>query len=239
MLRTLVDVFTGNSSLDFFSVIFMLLSYAVILFVTLPVHEMAHAWTAYRLGDDTAKWYGRLSFNPLKHLDLVGTLMILLVGVGYAKPVPVNPMNFKNRKGGMALTALAGPASNLVMAIAAVGLYRVLSLVLGEVTVENGTVWYYSEVSLYLYVFLVEVFASINISLAVFNLLPVPPLDGTRIFGFVLPDRFNWWMERNSRIILPIFYVVLLTGSLSGLLSSIQHGVGGLICAIFGLPNLF
>ena len=233
MLRTLIDVFTGESSLDFFSVVFMLLSYAMILFVTLPVHEMAHAWTAYRLGDDTAKWHGRLSFNPLKHLDLIGTLMILLVGVGYAKPVPVNPMNFRNRKKGMALTAFAGPASNLIMAILAVGLYRVLLLVFEVLQVQSNLAYYY------LYIFLIGIFASINISLAVFNLLPIPPLDGSRIFALFLPERFTWWMERNSRIILPIFYVLLLTGSLNGLLDGIQHGVGGVICMIFGLPNLF
>ena len=224
MIRTLIDVFTGNSTLGFFDVIVMLAAYAVILFVTLPVHEMAHAWTAYRLGDDTAKFQGRLSFNPLRHLDILGSVMILLVGVGYAKPVPVNPMNFKNRKRGMALTAFAGPASNLLMAVFAVGLFRVFTLLPLS-----------AEVYLYLYIFLIEIFAGINISLAVFNLIPVPPLDGSRIFALFLPERFTWWMERNSRIILPVFYVILLIGVLDVPLSIIRTGVFRLIFALFGM----
>lgn len=122
----LITLLSYRESLSFEDIVFMLLGYAVVIFVALPFHEMAHAFAADRLGDHTAKWNGRLTMNPLKHLDVLGTVMICLCGFGYAKPVPVNPYNFKHPKRDMALTALAGPLSNLLMAALSLAIFRVL-----------------------------------------------------------------------------------------------------------------
>ena len=107
------DIIRNGFSLE---VLVSLMARVFVIFCVMPIHEFAHAFVAYKLGDDTARLSGRLTLNPLAHIDLVGALMIFLVGFGYAKPVPVNPRNFKNPKGGMAATALAGPISNLIMA---------------------------------------------------------------------------------------------------------------------------
>ena len=189
---------------SFAQLIFRLFAYAILVFAVLPLHEFAHAFAAHLLGDDTAKWNGRLTLNPLKHLDPLGALMLVFVGVGYAKPVPVNPFNFRNRKRDMALTALAGPASNLLMAVVAVALFRVCSLIITDM-----------QVLTYFWLVLIVVIARVNIGLAVFNLLPIPPLDGSRIFGLFLPERWTYTLERYSRQITLVVMVLLLVGVLN------------------------
>ncbi len=224
MLITLL----GNwGKLSFWDLLFMLVSYAAVIFVTLPVHEMAHAFAADRLGDHTAKWNGRLTMNPLRHLDVFGTIMLCLCGFGYAKPVPVNPYNFKHPKRDMALTALAGPLSNLLMAALSLAVFRVLYTFVDSVWFLNMAAWV-----------LVYTFASVNIGLAVFNLLPIPPLDGSRIFGFFLPDRFVYTMERYSQYITLGIMALLLTGVLDIPLSFLRSVVGNFLCLILGLHGI-
>lgn len=208
--------------------IFLLGAYAIIVFIVLPIHELAHAWAAHLLGDDTAKWNGRLVFNPLRHLDLFGTLMIVLFGVGYAKPVPVNPYNFRKPKRDMALCALAGPLSNIAMAIVAVAVFRICCFLVTD-----------SDLLMYLYLILIDVFASVNIGLAVFNLLPIPPMDGSKIFGLFLPDRWVYTMERYSRQISMVVILLLFTGVLDVPLSFLRGILGNLIGSMFGMPGLF
>lgn len=205
------------------NILMTLVVYAVLLLVVFPVHEMAHGFAAYLLGDKTAKYQGRLTMNPLAHMDPLGTLMMLLVGVGYAKPVPVNPLRFKNYKSGMALTALAGPLSNLLMAILGVGLYRVLIIF-----VSDG--WTLTLLRLGL----VELFASINISLAMFNLLPIPPLDGFRIVSYILPDKWVYMVNRYQQVITLVVLAVVFTGILDGPLNFLHNAVYGLILRMFG-----
>ncbi len=224
MLITLL----GNwGKLSFWDLLFMLMSYAAVIFVTLPLHEMAHAFAADRLGDHTAKWNGRLTMNPLRHLDVFGTIMICLCGVGYAKPVPVNPYNFKHPKRDMALTALAGPLSNLLMAALSLAIFRVLYTFVDSILILNMAAWV-----------LVYTFASINIGLAVFNLLPIPPLDGSRIFGFFLPDRFVYTMERYAQYITLVIMALLLTGVLDIPLNFLRGVVGNFLCLILGLRGI-
>lgn len=157
-----------------------LINLFVLLFVVLfinPIHEFAHAYTAYKLGDNTAKSQGRLTLNPLASFDLFGTLMFLLVGIGWAKPVPINPRNFKNQKSGMVITAAAGPVSNLLFAF-------ISCLVIGVIAKFTSSSTSSEYVSSAFYVL-----AEINIMLAVFNLIPLPPLDGSRIAAGALPDK--------------------------------------------------
>ena len=171
-----------------------LINLFVLLFVVVcinPIHEYAHALAAYKLGDNTAKSMGRLTVNPLASFDLFGTLMFLLVGIGWAKPVPINPRNFKKvpQKAGMVITAAAGPLSNLIVAF-------ISALVVGAVEkfAPVGSVTEYISLA---FVMLVQ----INVLLAVFNLIPLPPLDGSRIAAGILPDKIYFKLFKYDNII--------------------------------------
>ena len=225
---------------SFASVLLTVFAYAALIFCMLPVHEFAHALVATKLGDPTAKWHGRLTLNPLKHLDKFGTLMMLLVGFGYAKPVPVNSRYFQKPNRDLALTALAGPVSNLLMAVLSVGLFALLQFLFpDQLIVHVNGIEYGDEWVLYAYIVLINVFASVNLVLAVFNLLPIFPLDGSRIFGAFLPPKWNWKMQQYQQYISLVLMVLIFSGALDKPLYWLQHFVGGGICAMFGLPNLF
>lgn len=235
MVRALID---NNGS--WLGALFIVFSYAALIFCMLPIHEFAHAMVANKLGDPTAKWHGRLTLNPLKHLDKFGTLMMLLVGFGYAKPVPVNSRYFQKPNRDMALTALAGPVSNLLMALLSVGIFAALQLIFpNQLKVVGGMIYYSADWVLYAYIVLIEVFASVNLVLAVFNLLPIFPLDGSRIFGAFLPPKWNWKMQQYQHYISLAFMILIFSGALDKPLYWLQHFVGGGICHMFGLPNLF
>lgn len=234
----LYSLWSNWGKFGFIDIVFILVSYAVVLFVMLPVHEWAHAFAAHKLGDNTAKWNGRMTINPLKHLDIFGTIMMLTVGIGYAKPVPVNPYNFRKPKRDMALTALAGPVSNLLMAALSVAVFRVVLLLTGSVITPAGIYFGNDWARIFAMIF-INVFASVNIGLAVFNLLPIPPLDGSRILGLILPDRLMYQMERYSQYITIGIFALLLIGVLDLPLYYLRHWVGGLLCLLFGMPNLF
>ena len=224
MLRTIIS----NPDLGVVGISLIIVSYAALIFVMLPIHELAHAWVATALGDNTARWHGRLSFNPIKHLDLWGTLCLVLFGFGFARAVPVNPRNFRNPKRGMAITAAAGPISNLVMAFLSLLLYRVLY---STMPASPALEW--------CGIVLVYVFASVNLSLAVFNLLPIPPLDGSRIFAALVPSRWTYWMDRYHQYLTWGVMLLVATGSLSRPLGLLADYLGGLFCFVLGLPNFF
>ncbi len=151
------------------------LNFIIALVVAITVHEFSHAWMANYLGDPTAKYHGRVTLNPLKHLDLFGTIMLFLVGLGWGKPVPVNPNNLKSPKRDSALVSLAGPASNILVAIVIALPYKYLVINGGSDAI----------------IFLLQAVFDLNLILAIFNLLPLPPLDGSKILGFFIPRRFE------------------------------------------------
>lgn len=176
----------------------------VVIFLVLPIHELAHGWVAHKLGDDTAKRSGRLTFNPIASIDPIGALFILLFGFGWARPVPVNPNNFKHRRLGMALTALAGPMANILAGLLIALLYVGVFVLTGNG--DADLTWLYR---CFMY------FIQINVSLAVFNLMPVPPLDGSKILGAFLPDRITGQFYKYQRILVPVMFVLLFSGLLS------------------------
>ncbi len=182
-----------------------------IVIIALVVHECAHGFIAYKLGDPTAKYMGRLTLNPIRHLDPIGALCMLLFRFGWAKPVPINPMYFKNPKVGMALSSLAGPVSNILLSFIGTFFY-VFSVKLGNlIIISTGNASLYTPLS-YLYQFF-AMFAILNMSLAIFNLIPLPPLDGSRIMSIFLPQRAYFGMMRYERYIGIGFMVFLLVDS--------------------------
>lgn len=173
------------------------------VFCVFPIHEYAHAFVATKLGDDTPRLRGRLTLNPLAHIDIIGALMILIVGFGYAKPVPVNARRFKNPKSGMALTALAGPVSNLLMAF----IFSLVGNIISFAAYKAGV-----TSDLFRAVILFTALASqINVGLAVFNLLPIPPLDGSKILALVIPPKYYFkYLQYERYIIIGVFLLIFI-----------------------------
>lgn len=190
---------------DIYTIIIYILSTLAVVFLTLPVHEFAHALAAVKLGDQTPRYQGRLTINPFAHLDYTGMLCMILLGVGWAKPVQINARNFKNPKRGMALTAAAGPIANLIMAFIAMIIVNALSLLSGF-----GTTVYY-------FVLFVYYIANINVYLAVFNFIPIPPLDGSRLLSALLPDRIYYNLMRYEQYSFIALMVLIFALSRAGL----------------------
>lgn len=222
----LYNLLHGTLSVE--SAIMQILAVSIIVFLVMPLHEFAHGFVAYKLGDNTAKNMGRLRFSPTAHIDLMGALMILLVGFGWAKPVPVNPRNFKNPKVGMAITALAGPLSNILAAIVgAIFFYVNAFLAINGImpTVVYNLIYYF-----------ISYFISINISLAVFNLIPLPPLDGSKILFAFLPDKLVYKIYQYERQLNMILIFLIAFGALTGPLSFLQGLLADFIMGIVAIP---
>lgn len=216
-----------HGSLSIEGAIMQILAVSMIVFLVMPLHEFAHGFIAYKLGDNTAKNMGRLRFSPAAHIDPIGALMILLVGFGWAKPVPVNPRNFKNPKVGMAITSLAGPVSNILAAVVGAIFYYV-NILLAVKGVAPSIVFDL------LYYFL-SYFISVNISLAVFNLIPLPPLDGSKILFAFLPDKIVYKIYQYERQLNSILIFLIAFGALTGPLSLLQGLLSDFIMSIVGL----
>lgn len=203
------------------------------LLIAITFHEFAHAFAADKLGDDTPRNQGRLSLNPFKHLDLFGTIMLLFAGFGWGKPVQINSTNF-NRKFSLAkaeaIVAAAGPITNIILAF----LFEIIICAIAKF----APVFYMSQVG----IIIVEVLAgavSINVGLGIFNLIPLPPLDGSKILGGFLPYNAKNWLDSHTQIFEIIFVVLWIVGILSMIISPVinvvYRGIARLCAKIFGL----
>lgn len=210
------------SALDFGSMLDMVLRLAAVL-LCLTVHETCHGLAAYALGDPTARRAHRLSLNPLRHIDWFGLLMMFAAGFGWAKPVPVNPNYFKKPKQGMALTALAGPVSNFLLAL--------LTLLAARIFCDVAA---YSETNQRILDFLLMM-AVLSIGLGLFNLVPIPPLDGSKVLFAVLPDRVYDWLMRNERYGMLLLFALVFFDVGSNALSKTIQWVFDLFCRMVGL----
>lgn len=196
------------------TLLYALLAAGIMLLVGFPVHEFCHAWAAWRLGDSTARWQGRLTLNPVVHFDPVGGLMLLITALlsggswffGYAKPTPVNPMNLSGGRRGEAWVAAAGPVSNLVMA-------AIVAIPLRFLLDDLSLIRDLPDRAQQLIVLVPYYFVLINVFLFIFNLLPVPPLDGWKVLGGLVPSHIAWRMreiEQRYAMYIPIVFLVVI-----------------------------
>ena len=202
----------------------------LVTLLAIPCHEAGHALASWLMGDPTARNHGRLSLNPLRHFDLLGTICMVVAGVGWAKPVPTDVRRFKNPKAGMAVTALAGPAANLILAYLSMAVWKM--------------VYYWApanEISWFATYFL-QYMVVMNVGLAVFNLIPVPPFDGSRIFLLFLPPRLYFRAMRYERYIMGAVLLLVFFGLLDRPLSFCVSAVWelmdlttGFVDAAFGM----
>lgn len=204
--------------------------------IALTFHECAHAFVAYKLGDSTAKHMGRLTLNPMKHIDIVGALCMVLCGFGWAKAVPVDMRQFKNPKGGMAITALAGPVTNLLLGFIGAFIYA-LSVHLLPNSVNNELAYWLITI----WLTFIQYFGVLNIYLAIFNLIPLPPFDGSRILSAFLSDKYYIKLMQYEKHIALGFFLLLfvdsrfLGGYISGALSSVVYWFFNGFISLFNL----
>ena len=210
--------------MGFAEIITYVISCLVVIFITLPIHELAHGFVANKLGDPTARYQGRLTFNPLAHVDYIGAFSIIVFGFGWAKAVPVNMGNFKNPRRDMAITALAGPVSNLLMALVCNIIVCLFVYVIG-----------FKSIVLYYIVMFFNYISQISVSLAVFNLIPIPPLDGSRIISAFLPPRIYYNLMRYERYFFMLLIVLMASDVLAVPLS---YAISSVDSALFWLASL-
>ena len=208
---------------DWFGMLLMAMGVVASL-LCITVHEVSHGLAAYRLGDPTAKLNGRLTLNPISHIDPVGLLMMITVRVGWAKPVPVDSRNFRNPKRDMAVTALAGPASNFLLALLALFVASACYHFLPEGQVQAYAVLFFCYL------------AVLSTGLGTFNLIPLPPLDGSKILFSLLPERIYWTILRYERFLILAVVVLAWLGFFSGPLSQVMAWLLEGMCRVTGLP---
>lgn len=227
MLIDAIRSLLAGGSVSGEAILMQIIATLFVIFCILPLHEFAHGWMAEKLGDHTARAAGRLTMNPLASLDPFGALFLLLFGFGWAKPVPVNPWNFKKPKRDMAITALAGPVSNLLAALVGGILYFALYLFV----LPSASTSVFIAVDAFLSAYIV-----INVSLAVFNLLPVPPLDGSRVVSAFLSDRAMAAYYRYQNAIVMVLFLLLFSGVLDSPLNIAQNAALDGILWLASLP---
>ena len=192
--------------------------------LAITIHELAHGFIAFRLGDDTAKSLGRLTFNPVKHIDPIGLIMLMIFRFGWAKPVPVNMLNFRHPRKYMAVTALAGPVSNIILAVLIMFLYGIFFTLLGGALVggARGAVQDILVRS-----------AQISVALAVFNMLPIPPLDGSKVLFSILPDDTYFKLMRIERFGFILLILFIQTNAFRNTIGQATSSIFSFLTEIF------
>lgn len=222
---------TFLNSFDLSNLIYYLMRAAAAL-ICIVLHEMSHGYAALALGDQTAKRMGRLSFNPLHHIDPLGLLLMITAGFGWAKPVPVDMRRFRNPKRDMALTALAGPVSNFIIAFLALGAASLLY----HAPIPHSDLLF--EVLNWVFTFLLYT-AILSVGLGVFNLIPIPPLDGSKVLFSLLPNRAYLNILRYERYVSLALFALVWMGVLDGPLYFVRTAVLHLLGTLVGLPAAF
>ncbi len=224
MFFSVIRTIMAGQPVDIASVAAQVLAIIFVIVCILPLHEFAHGWAAGKLGDPTARWERRLTLNPLASIDPVGTVWMFLFGFGWAKPVPVDPRYFKKPKRDMAIVAVAGPVSNLLAALAgAVVVFGMIAF-----APVNGVTSFLINMFTY--------YVTVNVTLAAFNLLPVPPLDGSRILGAFLSDRALATYYRYQNVFVMALFVLMFSGAFSGPLYAVENMLTRGISWIAALP---
>ncbi|MBQ2093778.1 MAG: site-2 protease family protein [Ruminococcus sp.] len=226
----LYSILNSGGHINFLAIVMHILATLVVIAVVLPFHELAHGFVANKLGDSTAKDMGRLTFNPLHHVDPMGALCLILVGFGWAEPVPVNMYRLKNPKRDMALVALAGPVANIIAAIAGQLINNLLTVLVPVGALD--TFWFQAIE------FFFEYYTTVNVGLAVFNLIPLPPLDGSKILGAFLPDDIYKKQLENERKLSFILVGLVMLGVIDKLLDVPAYWLEMLVYYIASLPFL-
>lgn len=223
--EVLLEFFSRLGSVFDYQAALILIIRALAALVCLTVHETCHGLAAWYLGDPTARNLGRLSLNPLRHIDPFGFVLLMIAGFGWAKPVPVNPSYFPKPKQGMALTALAGPVSNFALALCSAG---VLSLLyhLNVGATEPGF-WVMAVFGVLLW---------LNLGLGIFNLFPIPPLDGSKVFFSLLPDRLYGLMLRYERYVMLLLFALVFFNVLDTPMGWLMSRLAEGLCGLTGLP---
>jgi Zn-dependent protease len=187
----------------------------MIIFLIVPIHEYAHAWAATKLGDDTPRLQGRLTLNPLAHVDPIGAICMFLCGFGWGRPVQINPLRFRQYRKGMALCAAAGPISNLIVALLGMIVYKF---------VDYGYIAsLYQNIALGWLSLIFQYFTLVNLGLAVFNLIPIPPLDGSKILSYFVSRKWDEFVYRNQMVLQIVLFALILSPVLSTPLTIVRN----------------